>query len=58
VSGLPANENDPPSADEREVPTVGEPSERERQLLDYLIEHAWEACLRARREGRPEIEPQ
>jgi hypothetical protein len=57
VSGLPANENDPPSADERELPAVGEPSERERQLLDYLIEQTWEACLRARREGRPETEP-
>jgi hypothetical protein len=58
VSGPPENENAPPSAAERETPARGEPSERERQLLDYMIEQAWEACLRARREGRPEIEPQ
>ena len=50
---LPANENEPSSTPDREAPVGYEPSERERQLLDYLIERAWEACLQALREHRP-----
>jgi hypothetical protein len=38
-----------------EAPDADEPSESERQLLDYLIERAWEACLRALRENRPTL---
>jgi hypothetical protein len=55
VSGLPATRA--PLVSDREAPPADEPSERERQLLDYLIERAWESCLRALREDRPDPDP-
>lgn len=55
MSGLPADE--PPLAPSPEAPAGDEPSERERQLLDYLIERAWESCLRTLRENRPDPDP-
>ena len=55
MSGLPADE--PPLAPDREAPADDEPSEPERQLLDYLIERAWESCLRTLRENRPDPDP-
>ena len=55
MSGLPADE--PPLAPGREAPANHEPNEPERQLLDYLIERAWESCLRALRDHRPDPAP-
>jgi len=38
-------ETTPPAAND-EPAQVGEPDERDRELLDYLIERAWEEWLR------------
>jgi hypothetical protein len=46
--------DEPPLAPGHEAPLGDEPSERERQLLEYLIERAWESCLRTLREHRPD----
>jgi hypothetical protein len=50
VSGLPANRA--PLVPDHETQAADGPGAPERQLLDYLIERAWESCLRTLREHR------